>query len=101
MDFSTLPKYVVENVISYYEHFITPTAELGRHYLWSNFSIPKIDLPKGEVGTMMKQYTGTEKHAHSKKIEDRNAVNEKLGLHILERALGIVESYKSKQTELF
>ena len=94
-------KYVVENVISYYEHFITPTAEIGRHYLWSNFSIPKIDLPKGEVGTMMKQYVGTGKHAHSKKIEDRNAVNADLGLHILERAQGIIKANKVNQSSLF
>ena len=55
----------------------------------ANFSIPKIELPKGEVGTMMKQYVGTGKHAHDKKIEDRNCVNAELGLHILKRALNI------------
>lgn len=76
-------KFCVENVISYYEYFIPPTAEIGRHYLWSNFKIPKIELPKGEVGTMMKQYVGKKNHAHSKKLEDRNAVNADLGLHIL------------------
>ena len=94
-------KFCVENVISYYEYFITPTAEIGRHYLWSNFSIPKIELPKGEVGTMMKQYSGKPNHAMSKNLEDRNAVNAELGLHILNRAQGIVESYNTKQTELF
>jgi DNA (cytosine-5)-methyltransferase 1 len=76
-------KFVVENVISYYEYFINPTAEVGRHYLWANFKIPKIELPKDEVGTMMKQYVGKKNHAHSKKLEDRNAVNHELGLHIL------------------
>ena len=93
-------KYCVENVISYYEHFIPPTAELGRHYLWANFVIPKIDLPKNEVGTMMKEYSGTEKHAHSKPLEDRNAVNANLGLHILNRAIGIIESNKIEQGKL-
>jgi len=93
-------KYCVENVISYYEHFIPPTAELGRHYLWANFVIPKIDLPKNEVGTMMKKYAGTEKHAHSKPLEDRNAVNANLGLHILNRAIGIIESNKIEQGKL-
>lgn len=94
-------KFCVENVISYYDYFIPPTAELGRHYLWSNFSIPKIDLPKGEVGTMMKQYAGTDKHAHSKKIEDRNAVNGKLGLHVLNRALDICNAHELNQIGLF
>ena len=93
-------KYCVENVISYYEHFIPPTAELGRHYLWANFVIQKIDLPKNEVGTMMKKYAGTEKHAHSKPLEDRNAVNANLGLHILNRAIGIIESNKIEQGKL-
>mgnify|MGYP003635601966 FL=1 len=94
-------KFCVENVISYYEHFVPPTAEIGRHYLWSNFSIPKIDLPKGEVGTMMKQYVGTGKHAHSKKIEDRNAVNADLGLHIIKRALDVDYNNSVDQIGLF
>jgi DNA (cytosine-5)-methyltransferase 1 len=92
---------VVENVKAYYEHFIPPTAEIGRHYLWANFTIPKIDLPKGEVGTMMKEYHGKKNYAASKKLEDRNAVNAELGLHILERALGIIKKQDINQTELF
>jgi len=83
-------KFCVENVVSYYEYFIPPTSAVGRHYLWSNFKIPKIELPKDEVGTMMKQYVGKKNHAHSKKLEDRNAVNHELGLHILNCA---TESY--------
>jgi DNA (cytosine-5)-methyltransferase 1 len=94
-------KYCVENVISYYEHFIVPTAEIGRHYFWSNFNIPKIKLPKNEVGTMMKQYVGTSKHAHNKPLIERNAVNSKLGLHILNRALEINIANNVKQTKLF
>jgi len=94
-------KFCVENVISYYDYFIPPTTEIGRHYLWSNFTIPKIELPKGEVGTMMKEYAGTKKHAHSKKLEDRNAVNADLGLHILNRALDIVIANNVKQGLLF
>jgi DNA (cytosine-5)-methyltransferase 1 len=94
-------KFCVENVVSYYEYFIPPTAEIGRHYLWANFVIPKIELPKGEVGTMMKQYAGTNKHAHSKPLEDRNAVNADLGLHILNRALDITTANNRKQGLLF
>jgi hypothetical protein len=44
-------------------------------------------MPKNEIGTMMKQYVGTGKHAHDKSLEDRNAVNSELGLHILNCAL--------------
>ena len=94
-------KFCVENVISYYEYFIQPTAEIGRHYLWANFHIPKIELPKGEVGTMMKQYVGTGKHAHDKPLEDRNCVNADLGLHILNRAFDIYNYNQITQTALF
>ena len=50
---------------------------------------------------MMKKYVGTGKHAHDKPIEERNAVNSELGLHILNRALNITISNNVKQTELF
>lgn len=94
-------KFCVENVVSYYEYFIPPTVEIGRHYLWANFTIPKIEQPKNEVGTMMKKYAGTDKHAHKKKLENRNQVNADLGLHVLNLAQGIYKSNNAKQTELF
>jgi len=94
-------KFCVENVVSYYEYFIPPTLELGRHYLWANFKINKIELPKGEVGTMMKKYVGTGKHAHDKNLLERNAVNSELGLHILNTSLGIISKSKTEQTILF
>jgi DNA (cytosine-5)-methyltransferase 1 len=94
-------KFCVENVVSYYEYFIPPTAEVGRHYLWSNFKIPKIELPKDEVGTMMKQYVGKKNHAHSKKLEDRNAVNSELGLHILNCANGSYNANQVNQVGMF
>lgn len=94
-------KFCVENVISYYEYFIPPTAEIGRHYLWSNFYIPKIQLPKAEVGTMMKKYVGTGKHAHDKQLEDRNCVNADLGLHIFNRAFEIYNYSQNTQVGLF
>jgi len=76
-------KYCIENVIPYYEPFLPNYTKIGRHLIWSNFKIPKITMPKNEIGTMMKEYVGTGKHAHDKAPEDRNAVNSELGLHIL------------------
>ena len=93
-------KFCVENVIGYYEPLIKPT-KIGRHYLWSNFNIPLIEQPKGDVGTMMKQYVGTGKHAHDKKLVDRNAVNSDLGLHVLNTARGIIKQNKVEQSKLF
>lgn len=53
-------------------------------------------MPKNEIGTMMKKYVGTGKHAHDKRQEDRNAVNPELGLHIL-NCLRNVASKRSSQ----
>tara|TARA_B110000858_G_C17667111_1_gene410106 strand:- start:323 stop:916 length:594 start_codon:yes stop_codon:yes gene_type:complete len=91
-------KFCVENVISYYDYFIPPTAEIGRHYLWANFVIPKIPQPKNDIGTMIK---GHPNRANKKHIEERNMVNSELGLHIFNRALNITNSNNKKQGELF
>ena len=90
-------KYCVENVVSYYEPLIKP-INIGRHYLWSNFFIPAIKQPKDDIGTMIK---GHPNRANKKPLEERNAVNSELGLHILNRALGIIESNNIKQTKPF
>lgn len=41
-------KFVVENVVPYYEPLIKPTVRLGRHLFWSNFEISDfhIEQPK-------------------------------------------------------
>lgn len=39
-------KWVVENVIPYYEPLIKPTAKIGRHLFWSNFEIMPFAEPK-------------------------------------------------------
>lgn len=93
-------RWVVENVIPYYNELI-PATKIGRHLFWSNFVIPVIPQPKGEIGTMMKEYVGTAKHAHDKKLTERNAVNNELGLHIFNIARGIYNHYNSNQGQLF
>ena len=59
-------KWVVENVMSYYDPLIKP-QESGRHYFWANFKIPNIKIKgipiKGETGLNVKdreQYAGYE-----------------------------------------
>jgi DNA (cytosine-5)-methyltransferase 1 len=88
-------KFCIENVISYYEPMFNPQL-LGRHYLWSNFKIPNIDLPKNDIGKMC----GKNQTASKKTKEERNAVNSDLGLHILNTALGINNKSNTKQLEL-
>lgn len=41
-------KWVVENVIGWYEPLIRP-YELERHYFWSNFALPKISINNGKI----------------------------------------------------
>lgn len=37
-------KWVVENVVPYYGHFIRPSAVVGRHAFWSNFHIRETEV---------------------------------------------------------
>ena len=90
-------KYCVENVVSYYEPLVKP-IKIGRHYLWSNFNIPLIKQPKDDIGTMIK---GHPNRANLKPLEERNAVNSELGLHVLNQALGIIIENKVEQNKLF
>jgi len=44
-------KWVVENVVPYYEPLIKPTARIGRHLFWANFPInaEEVKQPKGFI----------------------------------------------------
>jgi DNA (cytosine-5)-methyltransferase 1 len=97
-------KWVVENVISYYEPLIKPTNKISRHFFWSNFFISIIQIKDG----------GNIKKGHSKELqrvkgwdisnykikgyrEDsavRSIMDEELGLHIFNMA------FKDKQKVL-
>lgn len=39
--------WIVENVKGYYEPLIKPTSMVGRHYIWTNYKIPKKNTLKG------------------------------------------------------
>ena len=89
-------KYCVENVIGYYEPLIKP-INIGRHYLWANFNIYLIKQPQKTIGKMC----GKNQTASKKTLEERNAVNSELGLHILNQALGIIKENEVEQNKLF
>jgi|TARA_R110000824_G_C14955234_1_gene651404 DNA (cytosine-5)-methyltransferase 1 len=89
-------KFCVENVVSYYEPLIKP-QQVGRHYLWSNFNIPKIKMPKIDIGKMC----GKNQTANKTPLEERNAVNSELGLHILNCANDIYKENQYIQKGLF
>lgn len=104
-------KYVVENVIPYYEPLIA-AKKRGRHLYWTNFNLPNdlqdrrfaISATKNELKELCKfhninleTYNGTQ----SKVKIGRNLVDYEAGKTILETALGIIRKQDIKQTELF
>lgn len=86
--------WVVENVNSWYDPLIEP-QERHRHYFWSTFHIPSIELPKSNIyeGTVTewqdKLAYDLSKYdiGHKKKVKMlRNCVHPKLGKHVFEAA---------------
>ena len=104
-------KYVVENVIPYYEPLI-PAKKRGRHLYWTNFKLPnilserkvKISEGKNEVRNLCKFHDYdffTYKGKQPINKIARNLVDYEAGKTILETALGIMRKENVKQTELF
>lgn len=89
-------KWVVENVQSWYNPLIEP-QEVGRHYFWSNFDIPKKKIDKGELkvggnSEKMEKYLGYDLSNYKfpsdypKQKILNNCVHPKIGKIILEAA---------------
>lgn len=104
-------KYVVENVIPYYEPLIE-AQKRGRHLYWCNFILPKnlgdrkfkISHTKNELKELCKfhninldEYKGQQSLT---KIA-RNLVDYEAGLTIFNTAMNIIDKSKIKQTTLF
>lgn len=104
-------KYVVENVIPYYEPLI-PAKKRGRHLYWTNFNLPSdlnerrfnISSAKKEVSELSKfhDYDFT-KYKGPQRLDKiaRNLVDYEAGRTILETALGIIKASDKKQISLF
>lgn len=103
-------KYVVENVIPYYEPLIK-SQKRGRHLYWTNFNLPSclndrrfaISNTRNELKELEKfhnidlsNYKGTQ----SKVKIGRNLVDYEAGLTILKTAMNIIQKSKINQTEL-
>jgi DNA (cytosine-5)-methyltransferase 1 len=104
-------KYVVENVIPYYEPLIK-AQQRGRHLYWSNFNLPNDLADRKDNGLVQesklddlgkyhdydfRKYKGEQRIL---KIA-RNLVDYEAGKTILETALGIIKQSKSSQQSLF
>jgi DNA (cytosine-5)-methyltransferase 1 len=104
-------KYVVENVIPFYEPLI-PAQKRGRHLYWCNFILPN-DLngrpqPKGFITTGSKPNEifheidlSTYKGEQRKDKMACNLVDYAVGKTILETILGIVNKSNTNQTSIF
>lgn len=104
-------KFVVENVISYYDPLILPIT-MNRHYFWLNFNIKykeikdpltgfghstfsdTISFYEKTIGVNLKKYK-----IKNKRRVLRNCVNSELGKHIFDCAMGSI--IDEKQLELF
>lgn len=86
-------KWIIENVIPYYEYLVKPNAILHRHPFWCNFKIPFYDVKDERIhndiaghstvyGVSLDKYDIKDK----RKIL-RNMVNPELGKYILDRAM--------------
>jgi DNA (cytosine-5)-methyltransferase 1 len=102
-------KWVVENVIPYYEPFVKPTVELDRHFFWSNFRISKFEIERlhGNINDITRGGTHYGINLRKYKIKQRkdvilrNMVNPEIGLYIMEQVMGIIRSQKHSQPSLF
>jgi len=104
-------KYVVENVIPYYEPLI-PAKKRGRHLYWTNFNLPSnlndrrfaISQTKNELQELCKFHkidlTSYKGEQSLIKI-GRNLVDYEAGKTILATALGIIMKSNTKQNTLF
>jgi len=93
-------KWVVENVMSYYEPLIKP-QKISNHYFWSNFEIqkfdkirPKVRNDKGCTFEVKANLWGIKindfyKYKGDKRTLINNCVFSELGLHILKSSLSV------------
>ena len=103
-------KFVVENVIPYYEPLI-PGTKRDRHIYWTNFNLPnnlgdrsKKDLNKITCKELQKFHQidlSNYKGEQNKLKISKNLVDYEAGRTIFETMLGIVRKEDINQTELF
>lgn len=98
-------KFVVENVIPYYDPLIPPTVQIGRHFFWSNFRVNKIQTTPEKPIKLQKGDTrygfdlSNISTGKNRKVL-RNLVDPEIGLHFLNTALEIKSKENIKQTTL-
>lgn len=103
-------KFVVENVIPYYEPLI-PAIKRGRHLYWTNFNLPSnlndrrfaISQTKNELQELCKFHNidlSSYRGEQSLVKIGRNLVDYEAGLTIFNTAMGIIQKSNTTQTTL-
>jgi DNA (cytosine-5)-methyltransferase 1 len=105
-------KYVIENVIPYYDPLI-PAQERGRHLYWTNFRLPNIlterknpDLARTKnLVSVLSEFHDYDfrKYKGEQSVQKiaRNLVDYEAGKTILDTVMGIVKKKDERQIELF
>ena len=102
-------KWVIENVVPYYQPLIHPKAKVDRHLWWANFNIGQFDMKRPFKMDTAKisdyeKYLGYDLSSYklSNKIKNlRNCVIPETGEYILNCALNIMKRQDEKQQVLF
>lgn len=95
-------KWVIENVIPYYQPLIKPTAMINRHYFWSNLYIPEKNFEgRQNIENMSSAHTVFGFNLQKYKIKNkkrilRNLVNPLVGEHILKCAINNITDRQIK-----
>lgn len=100
-------KFVVENVIAFYDPLIAPTKILQRHWFWSNFRIGNFEIESSNMEDIkisdlevMHGYD-LSKYDFDKLKALRNCVHPKVGQYIMDCALNIVRKENISQLVIF
>ncbi len=95
-------KWIIENVIPYYNPLIIPSVKINRHYFWCNFFIGNKNIKESRkhhgivsgneiiYGYNISKYNIN----YSKRKILRNMVNPEIGLYILNQSMVVKYNYK-------
>jgi len=90
-------KWVVENVVPYYEYLIKPDVIIGRHPYWCNFHVPNLEVKKIDIARSSNKELSEYLEIPIPRFKAgqllRNCVEPTIGLHFL--------NYSKEKTELF
>jgi len=100
--------FVIENVKPYYNPLINPKIQIDRHLFWTNIKTIGYNIRDKRQSHMSinKKSIVYDFDISNQEIENKeqilkNMVNPEIGLHFLNRALGIIEADKYGQSKLF